>query len=124
MLKKIAIYIIIIAIIFCGGFLAGGINPGKRATELANDIDSIKSQLAKQTERNRILTAGLRQASYSIADLTGEIAELTESNRYLIDKLGSIGGGITEDISGLQTVIEGLQGYIEKAKTAETIDSN
>ena len=51
-LKKITIYIIIIAVVFCGGFLAGGINPGKRATELANDIDSIKSQLAKQTERN------------------------------------------------------------------------
>lgn len=123
MQKKI-IAVIFIAVLLVCSFLAGGICPSRRASELEKRAVEFESQLNAQTERNSELTAGLKNANGKIAVLNREISGLTESNRQLTDKIRNLGTGISEDISTVDGVIEGIQKYIPKTDVLEKSNGN
>ena len=117
--KKIFICILFVIVILCIGFFSGRVSAGRGTEELEKRAIDLENQLEKQAERNKELTGGLREANRENGELTAQIGELTEENRILTEKIGNIGAGLSEDIKGVQSVIEGLEVYIKKAQVPE-----
>ena len=138
MVKKNIIYFVAVVVLCTISFLSGGVGPGRRAQkmesrsdklaeqlkEVSGIADSLRTEVERVTEISNGFESENNQLRRDIADIRKINERLTELQSGINDANSDIGKGLKEADSGIGKVIEGMQGYIEKASEMETGGAN
>lgn len=108
-IKKTILYFFIALLLlgcaFAAGFRTCNHREEVRANEYQERIDNLEGELEAERELRARITDGLRWSARAVFDIAEKNRIITAEYRRIIDGLGNLGTGISEDLDRVENLI-------------------